>query len=95
MHGNKNYKGKGYGKDACNLILDYGFNVKNLNSIWLRTYEYNTQGRNLFEKIGFKLIGTMREARIIGEKKYDVIFMDILSREYKSVYVDKIFEKMK
>lgn len=39
--GNKNYWNKGYGTEAMNLLLDYGFNLLNLNNIMLRVYSFN------------------------------------------------------
>ena len=91
--GNKTYWGKGYGTEATMLILDYGFNILNLNNIMLRVYSYNKRGIRSYEKSGFKVIGNHREAKIIGSKKYDEIYMDILAGEFKSIYIKKIMDK--
>ena len=89
--GNKNYWNKGYGTEAMNLLLDYGFNLLNLNNIMLRVYSFNKRAINCYKKCGFKEIGRRREATIIGNKKYDQIYMDILASEFKG----KISEKIK
>lgn len=91
--GNKTYWGKGYGTEATMLILDYSFNILNLNSIMLRVYSYNKRGIRSYEKSGFKVIGNHREAKIIGSKKYDEIYMDILASEFKSIYIKKIMDQ--
>jgi RimJ/RimL family protein N-acetyltransferase len=39
--------------------------------------------------VGFKEIGRRREGRIIGGKKYDVVFMDILAEEFRTLYPAK------
>lgn len=85
--GEKSYWGKGYGQEATRLMLDYGFNLLNLNSIMLGVFAFNSQAINCYLKVGFKEIGRRRQARIIGEKKYDAILMDILAEEFMSEYV--------
>jgi RimJ/RimL family protein N-acetyltransferase len=85
--GEKSYWGKGYGQEATRLMLDYGFNLLNLNSIMLGVFSFNTQAINCYLKVGFKEIGRRRQARIIGGRKYDAIFMDILAEEFTSLYV--------
>jgi RimJ/RimL family protein N-acetyltransferase len=91
--GEKAYWNKGFGQDATRLLLDYGFNLLNLNNIMLGVFSYNQRAVACYEKVGFKEIGRRRQARIIGGKKYDVILMDILAEEFESVYVNKLIEK--
>ena len=91
--GDKNYWGKGYGTEATKLLLDYGFNILNLNNIMLKVYSYNKRGIRSYEKCGFKVIGSRREVKIIGGKKYDEIYMDILVSEFESVYIKKVLEE--
>ena len=93
--GNKTYWGNGYGTEATMLILDYGFNILNLNSIMLRVYSYNKRGISSYKKSGFKVIGSHREAKILSGNKYDEIYMDILAGEFESVYIKKSMESEK
>jgi RimJ/RimL family protein N-acetyltransferase len=74
-------------------MLDYGFNVLNLNNIILKVYSFNIRAIKSYEKVGFKLIGLRRQARIFGNKKYDEIFMDILAEEFESKYIKKILQE--
>jgi len=91
--GEKEYWGKGYGKDAIKLLLDYGFNLLNLNSIMLGTFSFNERAQACFRKVGFKEIGRRRQARIIGEKKFDLVLMDMLANEFESPYVVRIIDQ--
>ena len=91
--GNKDYWGKGYGVESLNLLLDFGFNVLNLHNISLKVYSFNKQAIKAYEKVGFKVAGKLREAKIIGGEKYDQITMDILDSEFKSVYIKEIINK--
>ena len=88
--GDKTYWNKGFGTEAIELIIDYGFNILNLHNIWLEVYSFNKRAIKSYEKAGFQIIGKRREAKIINGKKYDEIYMDILSSEFESVYIKKI-----
>ena len=91
--GEKEKWGKGYGQEAINLLLDYGFNLLNLNNIMLGTYSFNLRAQACFRKVGFKEIGRRREARILGKEKYDVVLMDMLAKEFESPYVSQMIEQ--
>lgn len=75
-------KEKGYGTEAMNLILDYGFIFLSLNKVSAYIYEYNKKSLNLFKKIGFKKVGEERAHIKIGEKFYGRVVMDILRDEF-------------
>jgi len=91
--GEKEYWGEGFGQDGTKLLLDYGFNLLNLNNIMLGTFSFNERAQACFRKVGFKEIGRRRQARIIGNKKFDLILMDMLAEEFESPYVNQIIEK--
>jgi hypothetical protein len=60
----------------------------------LGVFEFNKRAITCYKHIGFKEIGRRREVRIIGETKYDVIFMDILAGEFESVYVKQFLKNL-
>jgi len=91
--GDKAFWNKGYGYEATRLILDFGFNILNLNNIFLGVYEFNKRAIKCYEKCGFKKIGNHRQCKIISGKKYDVVLMDMLAEEFESPYVKKYFNK--
>lgn len=80
--GAREYRGKGYGAEALNLLLDYAFNLLNLNSIMLGVFAFNEAAIRCYKKVGFKEIGRRRQARVIGGKTHDAILMDMLSEEF-------------
>ncbi len=88
--GEKEYWSQGYGQEAIKLLLDYGFNLLNLNSVMLGTISFNERAINCYRKVGFKEIGRRRQARIIAGKKFDVVMMDILAEEFGSPYLSRI-----
>lgn len=81
--GERDLLGQGYGREAVMLLLDYGFNVLNLNNIYLRPYSFNTRAIRCYEACGFKEAGRLREAKIINGQKYDEVWLDILASEFQ------------
>jgi RimJ/RimL family protein N-acetyltransferase len=80
--GNKNYWNKGYGSEALTLLLDYGFKALNLHNVQLCVYSFNKRAIKSYKKVGFKIIGNKREALKRGNEFYDIIYMDILEKEF-------------
>lgn len=81
--GDPNFRNKGYGTDALQLILRYGFCELNLHRIGLDVISYNKRAIHAYEKVGFQVEGTMRESVLRDGQKYDRILMGILRNEYK------------
>ena len=78
---------KGYGTEAINLILDYGFNYLNLNNIKLDVVEFNERAIACYKKCGFKECGRRRKCEFIDGNYYDRISMDILKEEFTDKYI--------
>ena len=74
--------GKGFGKMASKLVIDYAFNELKLNKIFLRVFSTNIRAIKCYEKIGFKHEGLFREDVIIDGKPYDIIYMAILRKDW-------------
>ncbi|MDP1459804.1 GNAT family protein [Bacillus wiedmannii] len=53
MIGNELFVGKGYGKQAANLVCKYAFEVLNMEKIYLRVLVYNIKAIQLYHDIGF------------------------------------------
>lgn len=60
--GNEDFKGKGYSKIAAEKTLLFGFRNLNLNRIYLKVLENNHIAINLYEKLGFKKEGELRQS---------------------------------
>ena len=55
--------GKGYGTDAVNAIVDFGFAELRLERIWLNVWTENPRAQRAYEKAGFVHEGTVRHDR--------------------------------
>ena len=88
--GEKNLWNKGLGTEAIILLLDYAFNVLNLHKVWLGVFSFNKRAYQVYQKVGFKEVGRLREHIRVGDCRYsDYIIMDILNREYMQKYESK------
>jgi len=91
--GEKTFWNQGIGTEATALILDYAFNIMNLNNISLDVVEYNHRAVKCYEKVGFKYIGKRRKYMFMAGEYHDVLIYDILASEFKSPYVRKVFDE--
>lgn len=89
MLANDKYQNMGYGTEAMNLLLDFGFSFLNLKNISLACFEYNTIAYNLYKKVGFKEVGRIRKSIEFMGKRYDDILMDILPEEFECKYIKR------
>ncbi len=80
--GDENHKGKGLGKEAFNLLLDFGFNELNFHKVQLNVLSYNTAAINMYESLGFVREGTYREFILRDGIRYDMYLYGMLKREY-------------
>jgi diamine N-acetyltransferase len=80
--GEKDCWGKGYGTEATILVLDYGFTILGLHNIVLRTYGYNERAIRAYTRAGFREMGRWREAARVGDRRYDIVYMDCLVSEF-------------
>jgi len=92
--GEKSAWGKGYGREAMTLLLDYAFSLLNLDSVMLGAFAFNERAIRLYERLGFRTIGRRREARTIAGRKHDVVLMDMLAREFESPVVGPTLERV-
>lgn len=80
--GEKELWGRGYGTDALNAIVDFGFGELRLHRIALECYAYNPRGRRSYEKAGFTLEGTLRGAHFANGEHHDIWLMSLLRDEW-------------
>ena len=80
--GEKDYLGKGYGREAMELLLDYCFNNLKMERVSLDHYIGNTAAK-LYLSLGFKYEGIMRKAAKRNNGYFDLHLMSMLREEYK------------
>lgn len=87
-------RNKGYGREALSLMLDYAFNVLNLNNVMLRLFAFNQRGLASYKAVGFQMIGCRRQAYFAGGKYFDEYLMDILAEEFNNSCLKQQFSEI-
>ena len=85
--GDKDFRDNGYGTEAINLLLEYGFKYLNLHSIRLDLIAINEIAHKCYLKCGFKDTGRSRDAVFLNGKYYEELHMDILESEFDGDYI--------
>ena len=75
------FQGKGFGKEAMQLLVNYAFNELNLHRLQLTVFSYNVGAIKLYESIGFKHEGTYREFLQRDGKRHDMHLYGLLASE--------------
>lgn len=73
--GDKNSRGKGYGKEAVRLITEYAFNNLNLRKVSLEVVSTNKAAISVYKKLGFVIEGEMKKQVFIEGKFQNIIIM--------------------
>ncbi|TND05922.1 MAG: acetyltransferase [Bacteroidetes bacterium] len=77
--GDKPSWGKGFGKEACSLLVNYAFEKLNLHKVWLIVYANNPAAQAIYEKAGFVREGCQKE-QVFSEGTYvDTYLMAIFN----------------
>jgi RimJ/RimL family protein N-acetyltransferase len=80
--GEAEYRGKGYGSDALQLILRYAFDELNLERVGLDVIANNAAAIRAYERAGFRREGAMRHAVMRDGEWHDRLIMGILRDEW-------------
>lgn len=80
--GDRRYLGKGYGTDALNALVDFGFGELRLERIELEVFDYNLRAIRSYEKAGFRTDALLRRARFHRGSFHDVHLMSILRDDW-------------
>jgi len=74
------FQSKGYGSEAVQLLVGFGFNDLNLHRIYLHVFASNGRAVRAYEKCGFEREGMLKEAAYIDGEWVDVLVMGLLER---------------
>jgi RimJ/RimL family protein N-acetyltransferase len=83
--GDKRFWGKGYGRDALRVLLDYAFRLRNAHKVWLKVNAPNERAIRSYRACGFVEEGRLRR-HVWGDGQYvDLVYMGILREEWESL----------
>jgi len=73
---------KGYAKESCNLLFEYGFNQLGLNKIWTEIYEFDHKKKYLYDQLGFQLDGVLRNQYFYEGRWWNSYLLSLLKDEF-------------
>ena len=79
---NPEFWSKGYGGEATKLMVDYAFDILNLNRIQLHVCAENKKAVSAYKRTGFTIEGTLRQAMYHNNRYIDFYVMGILREEF-------------
>jgi RimJ/RimL family protein N-acetyltransferase len=80
----RDYIGKGYGRDAINVLLDWAFRIQNYRRIWLEALAVNERALNAYRACGFTEEGRLRQHAYFNGSYVDVVLMGLLRSEWET-----------
>ncbi|MFC8193758.1 GNAT family N-acetyltransferase [Cellulomonas sp. NPDC057328] len=78
------YRGRGYGTEAIELVLEFAFEGLGMHRVELEALSINTRAVSLYENIGFRVEGRRRDAYRDGDGWCDAIVMSMLEDEFRT-----------
>jgi RimJ/RimL family protein N-acetyltransferase len=81
--GEKALWGKGVGQEATRLMLAHAFGDRNLHRVYLHVLAGNERALRLYERVGFRREGTLREAVFKNGAYQDLVTMSVLRHEHR------------
>ncbi|MEO7774740.1 MAG: GNAT family protein [Steroidobacteraceae bacterium] len=82
--GDRAARGKGYGREACRLAIEYTFEHLNVHRITSGTISSNLGMQKVFAALGFTLEGTLRQHYALDGKRLDALRYGLLREEFAS-----------
>lgn len=73
---------QGYAEESCRLLLCYAFEELGLNKVWSEVYVFDEKKKKLYDKLGFKVDGVLRENCFHAGEFRDSYILSILAREW-------------
>lgn len=76
------YRGKGYGVESYEMLLEFLFLHCNMNMVYLKVADFNPNAKKIYEKVGFKETGRLPQFYYRHGKYWDYIIMSMTKEEY-------------
>ncbi len=78
---------RGLGTEATRLAVGHAFDGLHLHRVQLEVYAFNPRARRVYEKVGFVLEGTQREALLFDGEWVDAHVMGLLEQDWRAAEV--------
>jgi len=76
--GEREKQGKGFAREALELVVRYAFQELNLHKIYLRVVSFNKRALELYRTFGFAQEGVQRRHAFVRGRYHDVVLMGLI-----------------
>ena len=76
------HRGRGYGRDALRVLVEYAFRSRNLRRVHLQTLAANAAALAAYRAVGFVEEGRLREHAWVEGAYDDIVLMGLLRSEW-------------
>ncbi len=83
--GDPSIRGKVIGQCMMKAVLEIAFGNLKLHRVSLGVFDFNKPAIATYERVGFTLEGTLRDARRIGDEYWNICEMSILAHEWEQL----------
>lgn len=87
--GEPSMRGKGIGQNMMRAVLEIAFGNLKLHRVSLGVFDFNESAIATYEKIGFTLEGTLRDARKIDDEYWNLCEMSVLAHEWEHKFKNR------
>lgn len=77
------YRNKGYGREAIEWVLNWGFQIAGLHRIGIECMSYNEGAMRLYDRLGFVVEGRERECIWFNGGWHDMVIYGMLEGEWR------------
>lgn len=82
--GNEKIRGRGLGRDALHLLLDFAFGELNLKRVYGDILPYNLASQRMCERLGFVVEGIKRQGCYRAGDYHDLVSVSMLREDWLS-----------
>lgn len=82
--GEADAQGRGYGREAIRLLLDYAFGYLNFHRVAIGVVGFNERALRFWEQAGFRREGVFRDGYFWNHRYHDFVMMSILEDEFRA-----------
>jgi RimJ/RimL family protein N-acetyltransferase len=75
------HRGRGFGSDAIETLLDAAFEQWGMHRVALRVEAFNSEALRFYERLGFVQEGRLRDATYCDGAFHDVLMLSLLSSD--------------
>ncbi len=79
------YRSRGFGTAAKNLMMDYAFGELGLHSLWAEVLADNHASLRALEKQGYRRGSVLRQAAFMRGEWCDMVYLDVLADEWRAL----------